>query len=73
MIENKIKLVNVVQVMLVRWVLPCQRQSCNLWEFELSKHQTLLGLFGMTHEEIWKVLFKAGRRHRLRPMTAGLA
>ena len=60
MIERKIKLVNVVQVMLVRRVLPCQRRSCNLWEFEPAKHQTLLELFGMTHEEIWKVLFKAG-------------
>ena len=60
MIERKIKLVNVVQVMLVRRVLPCQRRTCNLWEFEPAKHQTLLELFGMTHEEIWKVLFKAG-------------
>ena len=60
MIERKIKLVNVVQVMLVRWVLPCQRRTCNLWEFEPAKHQTLLEFFGTTHEEIWKVLFKAG-------------
>ena len=60
MIENKIKLVTVVQVMLVRRVLPCQRQTYSLWEFEPAKHQTLLELFGTTHEEIWKVLFKAG-------------
>ena len=60
MIERKIKLVNVVQVMLVRRVLPCQRRTCNLWEFETAKHQMLLELFGTTHEEIWKVLFKAG-------------
>ena len=60
MIENKFKLVNVAQVMLVRRVLPCQRRTCNLWEFEPAKHQTLLELFGTTHEEICKVLFKAG-------------
>ena len=73
MIERKIKLVNMVQVMLVRRVLPCQRQSCNLWEIEPAKHQTLLELFGMTHEDIWKVLFRAGEMHRPRPRIAGLA
>lgn len=60
MIENKIKLVTVVQVMLVRQVLLCQRRTYSLCEFEPAKHQTLLELFGTTHEEIWKVLFKAG-------------
>ena len=60
MIERKIKLVNVVRVMLICRVLPCQRRACYLWEYDPAKHQTLLELFGTTHEEIWKVLFKAG-------------
>ena len=60
MIDRKIKLVNVVQVMLIRRVLPCQRRTCCLWEYDPAKHQTLLELFGTTHEDIWKVLFKAG-------------
>ena len=60
MIDKNIKLVNVIQVMLVRRILPCQRWTCYLWEFNPAKHQTLLELFGMTHEDIWKVLFKAG-------------
>ena len=60
MISKKIKLVNVVQVMLIRRVLPCQRRTCYLWEFDPAKHQTLLELFGTTHEDIWRVLFKAG-------------
>ena len=60
MIDRKNKLVNMIQVMLVRRVLPCQRQTCCLWEYEPAKHQTLLELFGTTHEDIWKVLFKAG-------------
>ena len=60
MMDTKIKLVNVIQVMLVRRVLPCQRRTCCLWEYDPAKHQMLLELFGMTHEEIWKVLFKAG-------------
>ena len=58
--EQEIKLVNVIQVMLFRRILPCQRRICNLWEFDPAEHQTLLEFFGTTHEDIWKVLFKAG-------------
>ena len=58
--DKNIKLVNVIQVMLVRRVLPCQRRTCCLWEYDPAKHQTLLELFSTTHEDIWKVLFKAG-------------
>ena len=36
--DKKIKLVNVVQVMLVRRILPCQRRVFNLWEFVLTEH-----------------------------------
>ena len=60
MVDKNIKLVYVIQVMLFRRILPCQRQTCYLWEFDPAKHQTLLELFGTTHEDIWKVLFKAG-------------
>ena len=59
--DKNIKLVDVVQVMLVRWILPCQRGACNLWEFDPDKHQTLTELFGTMHEDIWKVLFKSGK------------
>ena len=59
MISKKIKLVNVVQVMLFRWILPCQRRSFNMWEFDPAKHQTLRELFDTTHQDIWKVLFKS--------------
>ena len=59
MINKRIKLVNMIQVMLVCRILPCQRRTCHLWEFDPAKHQTLLELFDMTHEDIWKVLFKA--------------
>ena len=38
MISKKIKLVNVVQVMLFHRILPCQRQAFNLWEFDPAKH-----------------------------------
>ena len=52
MINKRIKLVNVIQVMLVRRILSCQRRTCHLWEFDPAKHQTLLELFGTTHEDI---------------------
>ena len=59
MISKKIKLVNVVQVMLFRRILPCQRQDFNLWEFDPAQHQTLSRLFETKHEDAWKVLFKS--------------
>ena len=58
MMSKKIKLVNVVQVMLFRRILPCQRRVVNLWEFDPPEHQTLRELFDTTHKDVWKVLFK---------------
>ena len=58
MTSKKIKLVNVVQVMLFRRILPCQQRVFNLWEFDSAKHQTLRELYDMTHEDVWRVLFK---------------
>ena len=57
--DKNIKLVNVIQVMLVRRILPCQRRAFHLWEFVPAEHQTLRKLYGMTHKGTWKVLFKA--------------
>ena len=47
--------------MLVRRILPCQYRTCNLWEFDPAKHQTLRELFGSSHKDIWKVLFKSSK------------
>ena len=58
MMSKKIKLVNVVQVMLFRRILPCQRRAFNMWEFDPAKHQMLRELFDTTHKDVWKVLFK---------------
>ena len=52
MVTKNVKLVDVIQVMLVRRILPCQRQSRPLWEFNPNKHQTLVRLFETTHEDI---------------------
>ena len=56
--DKNIKLVNMVQVMLVRRILPCQRRVFNLWEFVPAEHQTLRKLYDMMHKGAWKVLFK---------------
>ena len=56
--DKKLKLVNVVQVMLIRLILPCQRRAFNLWEFDPAQHQTLNRLFDTTYEDAWRMLFK---------------
>ena len=56
--NRKIKLVNVVQVMLFRRILPCQQRVFNFWEFDPAQHQTLRELFDTMHEDVWRVLFK---------------
>ena len=58
LVNKKLKLVNVVQVMLIRRILPCQQRAFKLWEFDLTQHQTLSKLFDTTYEDAWKVLFK---------------
>ena len=59
LVNKKVKLVNVVQVMLFRRILPCQRRAFTLWEFDPAQHQTLSRLFDTKHEDAWKVLFKS--------------
>ena len=58
MVNKKLKLVNVFQVMLIRRILPCQQRAFNLWEFNPAQHRTLSRLFDTTYEDAWKVLFK---------------
>ena len=58
MMDKNVKLVDVIQVMLVSRILPCQSRDCHLWEFDPAEHKTLQRFFETTHEDIWKVLFK---------------
>ena len=62
MMTKNVKLVDVIQVMLVRRMLPCQRRSHPLWEFNPKKHQTLVRLFETTHEGARKFLFKGNEK-----------
>ena len=57
LIEKGIDLVNVVQVMLVRRTLPCQRRPFRMWVFNPEGRRTLQHLFGTTHEGMWKLYF----------------
>ena len=58
MIAKDITLANVIQVMLILRVLPCQRRPLKMWEFNLEGPQTLQRFFCTTHKGIWKLLFK---------------
>ena len=58
--EKGIDLVDVIQVMLVRRTLPCQRRPRRMWEFNPEGPRTLQHFFGTTHEGMWKLFF--GRR-----------
>ena len=58
MIGKKLKLLNIVQVMLFHQILSCQQRVFNLWEFDPAQHQTLSELFDTTHKDVWRVLFK---------------
>ena len=57
--DKNIKLVNVIQVVIVCRILPCQRRAFNLWEFLPAEHHMLQRLYGMKHKNAWKALFKA--------------
>ena len=58
MASKNLKLVNIVQVMLIRRILLCQQRDFNLWELDPAQHQTLSELCDTTHKDVWKVLFK---------------
>ena len=55
--EKGIDLVNVVQVMLVRRTLPCQRRPFRMWVFNPEGRRTLQHFFGTMHEGMWKLYF----------------
>ena len=58
LVNKQLKLVNVVQVMLIRRILSCQQRDFTLWEFDLARHRTLNRLFDTMYEDIWKALIK---------------
>ena len=58
MIEKNTSLTDVIQVMLFRRTIPCQRRPLHMWEFNPEGPRTLQRFYGTTHKGIWKLLFK---------------
>lgn len=50
MIAKDITLADVIQVMLIRRALPCQRRPLKMWEFNLEGPQTRQWFYGTTHK-----------------------
>ena len=73
MVDKKLKLVNILQVMLVRRMLPCQQRELTLWEFNPVQHRTRNKLFDTTHVDAWKVLSRAPRLPHSLPKIADSA
>ena len=48
-----------VQIMLFRRILPCQRWASPMWEFNPEEPRTLQHFLSTTHDGMWKLLFKA--------------
>ena len=57
LLEKDTNLINVIQVMLVRRVLPCQRRPLRMWEFNPEGPRTLQHFFGAMHRGMWKLFF----------------
>ena len=57
-IEKNTSLTDVIQVMLIHRSLPGQCWPIRMREFNPEGPRTLKRFFGMTHEAIWKLLFK---------------
>ena len=58
MVDKNTSLASVIQVMLFRRILPCQRRTQYMWEFDPASPRTLQRFFGTKHKDIWKLLFK---------------
>ena len=50
-------LVKVMQVMLVRQVMPCQHRSLRMWEFNPEGPRTIQQFFGVMLEEMYGLFF----------------
>ena len=61
-LEKDTGLIDVIQVMLVRRILPCQRRPLRMWEFNPEGPWTLQQFFGTTHRGMWKLFFKTQKQ-----------
>ena len=57
LLERDISLVKVMQVMLVRSVLPCKRRPLRMGEFNPEEPRAIQHFLGMTLEEMYRLFF----------------
>ena len=57
LLERDINLVSVMQVMLIRRMLPCQRRPLWMWEFNPEGPRTVKHFFGLKLEGMCKLFF----------------
>ena len=71
--EREINLVAVVQVMLIRRLLPCKRRPLRLWEFNPEGPRALQHFMGLTPMEMYKLFFGSQETHPELTEDAGLS
>ena len=59
LLERDINLVVVMQVMLIRRILPCKRRPLRLWEFNLEGPRALQHFAGATPMEMYNLFFRS--------------
>ena len=57
LLERDISIVSVIQVMLVRRILPCKRRPLRMWEFNPEGARTIKHFFGLKLEGMCKLFF----------------
>ena len=57
LLERDINLVSIIQVMLIRRMLLCQRRPLRMWEFNPEGPRTVKHFFGLKLEEMCKLFF----------------
>ena len=69
---KNIGLTNVIQIMLFRHILPCQRQDSPMWEFKPEEQRTLQHFLSTIDKGMWKLLFKAQKSWPMETEDVGL-
>ena len=57
LLERDINLVSIIQVMLIRRMLPCQRRPLRMWEFNPEGPRTVKHFFGLKLKGMCKLFF----------------
>ena len=72
LIKKDIDLVKVIQVLLVRRALPCQRRPLCMWEFNPEGPRTIQRFFGTTLKGMYELVFESRKRYPDTTEDAGL-